>query len=88
MSTGYDGTNIYFRENDNTYTEAIEGTIKKPSSSTVFAIGTNPSGSSQDLSSSESRFNLEVYSVRIYNRCLNEEEINYNYQIDKSKYGI
>lgn len=30
----------------------------------------------------------EIYSVRIYNRALTEEEINENYQIDKIRFGI
>ena len=31
---------------------------------------------------------MEVYSVRIYNRCLTEDEINHNYEIDKARFGI
>ena len=32
--------------------------------------------------------NGEIYSIRVYNRILTEKEINYNYQIDKKRFGI
>ena len=58
------------------------------SSSTIFAIGTNPNGTSDGLQSDEKRFNIEVYSVRIYNRCLTEEEIINNYNVDNKRFKI
>lgn len=32
--------------------------------------------------------NIKVYSVRIYNRALTEDEIKQNYNVDKSRFGI
>lgn len=32
--------------------------------------------------------NYKIYSVRYYDRSLSETEVNYNYKIDKQKYGI
>lgn len=32
--------------------------------------------------------NIKIYAVRYYDRNLNENEISYNYQIDKQKYGV
>ena len=88
MSTGFNGKELYFMENGIKYKENYTGSIGKPDSSTVFAIGVNPSGTSDGTASSEARFNMKVYSVRIYNRCLTEDEINHNYEIDKARFGI
>ena len=88
MSTGFNGKELYFMENGIKYKENYTGSIRKPDSSTVFAIGVNPSGTSDGTASSEARFNMKVYSVRIYNRCLTEEEIKHNYEIDKARFGI
>ena len=32
--------------------------------------------------------NGEIYSIRVYNRILTQEEINHNYMVDKARYGI
>ena len=88
MSTGFNGTELYFMENGTKYKANYTGSIGKPSSSTVFAIGVNPNGTVDDTGSNEARFNMKVYSVRIYNRCLTEDEINHNYEIDKARFGI
>ena len=34
------------------------------------------------------RMKGKIYSIRVYNRVLTQEEINYNYQIDKKRFGI
>ena len=88
MSTGFNGTELYFMENGTKYKANYTGTIGKPDSSTVFAIGVNPNGTVDDTGTSEAIFNMKVYSVRIYNRCLTEDEINHNYEIDKARFGI
>ena len=88
LSLGYDGTTEYFRENENTYTYDISGKIGKPSGSTRFALGTNPKGSGEDLISTEERSNIEIFSVRIYNRCLTEQERENNYKLDLAKYNL
>ncbi|MBO5413423.1 MAG: hypothetical protein J6A29_03880 [Clostridia bacterium] len=88
MSTGYNGENAYFRENDVIYNTKITGKYTVPEDSTVFVIGTNPNGSKETLTTNNARFNIEVYSVRIYNRCLTENEIKHNYEIDKKRYNL
>ena len=62
----------------------FDGTYNKPATGSNFIIGGNPLagvGANAQLKGT-------VYSVRIYNRALTEEEIKQNYEIDKQKYGI
>ena len=88
MSTGFNGTEMYFMENGAKYKANYTGNIGKPASSTVFAVAVDPNGTTDATGSTEERFNMKVYSVRIYNRCLTEDEINHNYEIDKARFGI
>ncbi len=88
MSTGFNGTEMYFSENGTKYKANYTGSIGNPNSSTVFAIAVDPEGTNDTTGSTEERFNMKVYSVRIYNRCLTEEEIKHNYEIDKARFGI
>ncbi len=88
LSTGNNSSQIYIRNNGSTLTKKVTGNITKPSGNTVFAIGTNPSQSYEALGSKEARFNIQVYSVRIYNRCLTNNEIMKNYEIDKTLFDI
>ena len=88
MTLKYDGTNINFRENENKYSLPIVGIIKAPVSSTIFALGVNPIGNNYTIEKEEAFNNFEVYSVRIYNRALSEEEIIQNYNVDKNRFGI
>ena len=34
------------------------------------------------------RMKGKIYSIRVYNRALTQEEINHNYMVDKARYGI
>lgn len=88
MSTGYNGSKFYLRENGTIYEKEVSGEFTAPLSSTVFAISTNPAETGESLSSTERRTNMEVYSVRIYNKCLTEDEIQKNYTIDKIRFLI
>lgn len=88
MSIGYNGTKKYFRENEKIYSQDVDGTLGAPENNTVFAIGTNPDGDTNKLISGEVNAKIEVFSVRVYNRCLTEEEINKNYQADKERFEI
>ena len=89
LTLQYDGSNILYRENDLKYNTYAEGRIKKPINSTRFALGVNASGENYDnMESSEAFNNFEVYSVRIYNRALTDEEISQNYNVDKERFGI
>ena len=88
MSFGCNGSSIYFGENGTIYEEKQSGTYGEPANSTVFALATNPSGENSAPGTGGVLFNEEVYSVRIYNRCLSREEILKNYEIDKARFGI
>ena len=89
LTLQYDGSNILYRENDLKYNTYAEGKIKEPINSTRFALGVNASGENYDnMESSEAFNNFEVYSVRIYNRALTDEEISQNYNVDKERFGI
>ena len=50
-----------------------------------MALGTNPSGSTNVGLES---FNGTIYSARMYNRVLTEQEVKNNYEIDKSRFGM
>lgn len=83
LTATYDGSTAKFYENGILVaSENVQGTIKPPSDSTVFALGTNPKGSS----SATTFLNGDIYSVRLYNRALSEDEVmqNYNDYIDHS----
>lgn len=89
LTLQYDGSNILYRENDIKYNTYAKGRIKEPINSTRFALGVNASGENYDnMESSEAFNNFEVYSVRIYNRALTDEEISQNYNVDKERFGI
>jgi len=89
LTLQYNGSNILYRENDIKYNTYAEGRIKEPINSTRFALGVNASGENYDnMESSEAFNNFEVYSVRIYNRALTDEEISQNYNVDKERFGI
>ena len=89
LTLQYDGSNILYRENDIKYNTYAEGRIKEPINSTRFALGVNASGENYDnMESSEAFNNFEVYSVRIYNRALTDDEVSQNYNVDKERFGI
>lgn len=56
----------------------------KPATGTSFVSG----GTATVGASPVTNFVGTIYSIRIYNRALTEEEINENYKIDQKKYGI
>ena len=62
----------------------IKGTITNPSSSTSFMLGTNPSGNQ----AKEKYLNGIIYSFRMYDKALTEEEINKNYKVDQARYSV
>lgn len=59
-------------------------TITAPSNSTVMAVGANPAGTNAE----SGYLDGNMYSVRIYNRVLTNEEVLHNYQIDKERFGV
>ena len=83
LSFTYDNKTIKLFENGTKVNEkSISGTIKSPSNSTVLSIGSNPSGESiggQKLVG-------DVYSVRLYNRALSDDEVLSNYNYDYKRF--
>lgn len=75
---------IYLNVNTTQYNNPIEGDVTKTTKDTVFVLGVNPSG---EQAMSEF-FNGKIYSVRLYNRILSDEEVKYNYEIDKVRFRI
>ncbi len=59
-------------------------TYQKPATGSTFVIGGTPLVGA----GANTEFKGTIYSIRIYNRALTEEEIKENYEIDKVKYGI
>lgn len=60
------------------------GNIATPVNNTMWAVGGNPSAGVTNASFIKGK----VYAVRIYNRQLSDAEIQQNYNVDKSRFGI
>lgn len=69
----------------------IVGKIKYPENDTCWSLGANPTGNKGDHDAGgyglTAFFNGKIYSARIYNRRLSQEEIEQNYEADKSRFG-
>ena len=61
------------------------GIIGYPINNTIMALGTNPEGSTNIKAES---YKGNIFSARMYNRVLTEQEIKNNYEIDKSRFGM
>ena len=84
LTGSYDGNIIKFWENGQKTETQGNGVIKEPRNNTVIALGTDALGSTSGLTF----LNGKIYSVRIYNRALTEEEVQQNYQIDKMRFNV
>lgn len=85
IAGSYDGKTLKVYMNGNLASSlSLTGSIGTTGSSTVMAIGANPTGSSAN----GNYYNGRVYSVRIYNRALTDAEIRENYKVDNSNYKI
>lgn len=74
-----DGQKIYI----NSINEKFNNNLKRKVGKINYAtIGQSPINNEDDL------FLANIYSIRIYNRSLTDDEIKTNYQIDKLRYGI
>lgn len=62
----------------------LSGSLGMPEKNTVMMIGANP----KDKNPTEYYLRGKVYSVRIYNRALSEEEVKQNYTVDKVRFGL
>ena len=84
ISGSFSGKDLNIYTNANKVSRALNGNITN--SALHLLIGGNPSpGNGVD---SNSLVNFYVYSVRIYNRALTEEEVKNNYEVDKARFGI
>lgn len=62
----------------------LSGSLGMPEKNTVMMIGANP----YDKNPTEYYLKGKVYSVRIYNRALSDEEVKQNYTVDKVRFGL
>ena len=82
LTASYNGSTIKLYINGELKnTLSYSGAISKPGNSTVFALSCNPNGSSP----TSPYLNGTIYSVRKYNRALNDTEIRKNYNEDIRK---
>lgn len=84
LSGRIDFAGVSLNENGTQYNKNIEGDIVKTTRDTIFMLGADPGGK---VSTNE-YFNGKIYSVRLYNRALSDEEVKHNYEIDMAKFGI
>ena len=85
VSTSYDSNTIRLFINGFLESSLSQtGAIVKPGSSTYLAIGANPIGSTVNTE----YYNGKIYSVRIYNRPLTDEEVLHNYLYDKQIFNL
>lgn len=79
----YDGNLLKFYVDGYFVGEYINSNgIKYPLNNTYLMLGSNPSGNVATVDF----LNGSIYSVRVYDRALNEAEIKYNYLIDSARY--
>ena len=83
LSGSYNGKQIVFYENGKKYTNNVRGTLKYDDD-TIYIIAGNPSGSTCNFDNAKEK----IYSVRIYNRALTDEEVLQNYETDKQNFSF
>ena len=85
-SISYDGKRMNLYTDGLLYdTYSIAGSIGLPESSTPMVVGANPRGTTID---SGRFFKGNIYSVRIYNKALTQEEVKRNYLYDKQRFNL
>lgn len=84
ISGSYNGSSVSYRENNNENTGMSAGTLKQSASNTILALGGNPSRTYTN----EGYLDGIIYSVRVYNRALTQDEVQTNYLADKARYEI
>ena len=63
--------------------------VKIPNKETKMALGVNPCGDAFETTTNEEKwFKGNIYSVKVYNHALTDEEVAYNYAIDKARFNI
>lgn len=88
LSSGYMNTEQFLKVNKDIYKTNFTGLYTHPQNNTVFALGVNPSATNAGNADYEGLANIEIFSVRIYNRYLTEEELSQNYMVDKIRFNI
>ena len=87
VATNYDNSKTNLYTNGTLYDSySITGSIGVPESNTPMVIAANPRGTS--TTDPNRFFKGNIYSVRIYNRALTQEEILHNYNYDKQRFNI
>ena len=76
--------NQYYKGNLVNSISDFAGSIGTTQSSTIMTLGTNPSGSN----ASAPYFPGKIYSVRVYNGALTDEQIHHNYLYDKQLFHL
>lgn len=82
LSGSYNGEIIKFFTNGTKITKEKEGSITLPRSDTITVLGGNPYGETIP----KGMFKGKIYSVRIYDRQLTDEEVMKNYLIDQKRF--
>lgn len=83
LAVTYDGTVIKFYENGALVDSvSVTGTVKAPTASTVFSIGSNPNGSEIGIDCLKGY----LYSARLYSAALTESEVKNNFLVDKNRF--
>lgn len=83
VAYGYNGssTDEYFKINDKVVINRVIETNEKLLNNTAKSICIGGENATMNT-------NMKLYSMRIYNRALAEDEIQQNYKIDKIRFGI
>ncbi len=84
ISGKYNQKEIALFENGKKDSKEKIGKITKTANNTIMALGANPTGNEVN----DAYLNGTIYSVRIYNRALTDDEVMQNYKIDKMLYGV
>lgn len=74
-----DGQKIYINSINEKFNNNLRRKVGKVNYATIGKVPIN---------NEDNSFLANIYSIRIYNRALTEDEIKVNYQIDKLRYGI
>lgn len=84
LSGSYDGKVLKLFENNTKYSLDLKGRIKL-FPNVFLMLGMNPN---ENNDSGGGHLSGRIYSVRVYNRALTDEEVKHNYNIDKARFGI
>lgn len=84
LSGSFDGKNAVFFQDGAKHTIAKPGSITAAQNNTVMMIGADPNGSQPG----GNYFKGKIYSIRIYNRALTEDEVLRNYSVDKKRFAV